>query len=164
MGKTAEAITPKKIKERVAYHESGHAVLAYLIGRTVLEIKIFPDKIHIYDGCMEDDSDDNPSSLEDAKKNICITYAGKIAENIRYGSLNAQAFKRMGDKDKKRAEKLLNKYFPKDKEKQKRLLRKKAKRLLIQKWPSVERLAEILIQGENGCSLKKDDVLRIIRN
>ncbi|MBW1673857.1 MAG: M50 family metallopeptidase, partial [Deltaproteobacteria bacterium] len=39
---------PKLIQERTAYHESGHAVLAYLMGRRVLEIQLFPHKTHIY--------------------------------------------------------------------------------------------------------------------
>ena len=80
----------KTSQKRIAYHEFGHAVLAYLMGRRVLEIQLFPHKTHIYNGHIIDDSDEKPSTLEDAKKSICVSYAGEIAEKIKYGSLDAQ--------------------------------------------------------------------------
>ncbi len=160
MVKTTDVPNPKLIKERVAYHESGHAAIVYLVGRRVKNIQIFPNSVHDYNGHVEDDSDDNPSSLEDVKKSICVLYGGLIAESIKYSSSDVRP-SGLGMIDKVRVAKLLEKEDIGD---QKELLKEKTIRLLNKNWAIVEGLAETLIQSKDGCSLNEDDVISIINS
>lgn len=134
MVKTTDVPNPKLIKERVAYHKSGHAVIVYLVGRRVKNIQIFPHSVHGYNGHAEDDSDDNPYSLEDVKNSICVLYGGLIAESIKYSSSYVRPSE-LGMIDKGRVAKLLEKEDIGD---QKELLKEKTKRLLNKNWAIVE--------------------------
>lgn len=160
MGKKTDSPDQQLTKERVAYHEAGHAVIVYLMGRRVLNIQIFPHIVHGYNGNVIDDSDDNLSSLEDIKKTIRVLYGGVIAESIKYSSSDAKT-SGIGLTDKGRIAKLLEN---EDIEEQKEFLKEETKRLLTKNWQIVEDLAEVLIQNRDGCSLKEDDVLSIINS
>ena len=152
----------KFIRERIAIHESGHAIVSYLMGYRVLEINVFPHKVYGYNGYIIDDSKESPSSNEDANKSICICFAGEIAENIKYGFLETSLSGR-GLIDRRKASKLLEKHFVDSKTKQTKLLKEQVRTLLEINWSNVERLAEILTRNESGCVLKENAVLRIIR-
>lgn len=132
-------------RERIAYHEAGHAVVSCVLGHKILRIEVFPHKEFGFAGFVLDDRDDHPSSLAEIEKSVCICYAGNIAESIKFVSSEDRPSV-LGLMDKVKASDLLRKHFSEDEAKETgRLLREHTEKLLRENWLAVEALVTKLL-------------------
>lgn len=86
LGKLTTTTLLEKEKTLVAYHESGHAFMAYLFGRGVGNISIIPKSGSLGTTLMLHDETKNLRTKRDLEHELMILMAGRAAENIFLGT------------------------------------------------------------------------------
>jgi len=82
-------------KERIAYHEAGHAVMAHILHKRIKGVSILPDKdIHTL-GKFEqgksakiDFSETSPKTRYELEKQVMIDFAGEVVEYLLIGKFD----------------------------------------------------------------------------
>lgn len=85
LGKTAKNKLYKEEKELVAYHESGHAFLAYLFDKQVGNISIIPKSGYLGVTMMLQDEGKHVQTKEDVEHEIMILMGGRASEKVFLG-------------------------------------------------------------------------------
>lgn len=73
-------------RERVAYHEAGHAVASYLLGVKLARASIIGTTSGVGGAVFQQESDSQFKTDEDFIKDIKICYAGRASEEIKFNS------------------------------------------------------------------------------
>lgn len=76
--------TKEKERERVAYHEAGHAVMTWLEGRPIARATINGSTSGVGGFVLRSDKEDAFTTREDIEADIRIAYAGRAVEEIKY--------------------------------------------------------------------------------
>lgn len=82
LGKKTTTPLQKEEKELVAYHESGHAFLAYLFDKAVGNVSIIPKSGYLGVTLMLQDESKHIRSKQDLEREVMILLAGKASEII----------------------------------------------------------------------------------
>ncbi len=80
-------------RERIAFHESGHAVLAYVLDHTdpLHKITIIPRGMALGVTMTLPEEDRHIMSREDLEDSLCMRMGGRVAELLVYGDLSTGA-------------------------------------------------------------------------
>lgn len=82
LGKTSSGKLLKEEKELVAYHESGHAFLAYLFDKAVGNVSIIPKSGYLGVTLMLQDETKHIRSKEDVEHEVMILMGGRASESV----------------------------------------------------------------------------------
>lgn len=74
----------KKDKEIVAYHESGHAVMTYLLGQPIARASIIGTTSGVGGAVFRQDTDSCFMTDKEMREHIMIAYAGRASEEIKF--------------------------------------------------------------------------------
>lgn len=81
-----------KDREIVAYHEAGHAIMSYLLGEPIARASIQSTVSGVGGAVFNSDKDDGLlKTKEDFENRICICYAGRASEEIKFNSITTGA-------------------------------------------------------------------------
>lgn len=78
-------------REIVAYHESGHAVMSYLLGEEIARATIVGTTSGVGGVVFNKERENLLQSDEDYRKRIMILYGGRASEEIKYGNVTTGA-------------------------------------------------------------------------
>lgn len=81
----------KKDKEIVAYHESGHAVMTYILGDPISRASIIGTTSGVGGAVLGQDSESCFRTNEDMMNRVLIAYAGRASEEIKFKTLTTGA-------------------------------------------------------------------------
>jgi hypothetical protein len=123
-----------------AYHEAGHAVAAYRLGRCGNKVSIIPDESIEAAGSYHLD-DEWMNRLDDIEKIVCF-YAGDASAKKIHPNAPDSFFWGAGDDDERAAE-WLNCIEETEAD-----LRQRAKVLVEENWPVIQIVAEKLLEHE----------------
>ena len=87
-GNRSKSESFKKDKEIVAYHESGHAVMSYLKGEPIARASIISTTSGVGGVVFREEKNSQFLTNEDIENYVCIAYAGRCAEKIKFGKVN----------------------------------------------------------------------------
>ena len=73
-------------KNIVAYHEAGHAIVTYLLDEPIARASIKPTTSGVGGVVFREDANTMLQSKKDLKNAILIAYAGRVSEEIKFGS------------------------------------------------------------------------------
>lgn len=93
-------------RERVAYHEAGHAVMSYLLGVKIARASIVGTTSGVGGAVFHQESDSQFKTDEDFVKDIKICYGGRASEEIKFNSKSNGA-----SSDITKATRMLNDYI-----------------------------------------------------
>ncbi len=94
MGQSRETMVLKDDeRERIAYHESGHALLAYVLNKTdpLHKITIIPRGMALGVTMTLPEEDRHIMSREHLEDSLCMRMGGRVAELLVYGDLSTGA-------------------------------------------------------------------------
>lgn len=74
--------------KKTAYHEAGHAIIAYKTGKTVNTISIIPTTSGVGGYTMSEISEDKMSTLQDYRNELMELYGGRAAETVLGGDIS----------------------------------------------------------------------------
>lgn len=74
----------KKDKQIVAYHESGHAVMSYLLGEPIARATIIGTTSGVGGAVMNLEKSTNFTTKKELEDRVCICYGGRCAERIKF--------------------------------------------------------------------------------
>ena len=74
----------KKDKEIVAYHESGHAVMSYLLHQPIARASIIGTTSGVGGAVFREDKDSCFITNEEMQEHVMIAYAGRASEEIKF--------------------------------------------------------------------------------
>lgn len=80
-----------KDKEIVAYHESGHAVMTYLLGEPIARASIAGTTSGVGGVVFRQEKDSQFQTNIDLENHICIAYAGRCAERLKFNIVTTGA-------------------------------------------------------------------------
>jgi hypothetical protein len=131
------------MKELIAYHEAGHAVIARVLGITIDKVIVAADEGVIYFA----------AAIDDAEKDVLMTFAGPIAQgDFFHDPGNQDGWK--GDLDHARTA-ILYEYGEESALEYYDELYAKAEALVAANWLAIKRVATALLVHR---SLNQDDV------
>lgn len=82
----------RKDKEIVAYHESGHAVMTYLVGKPISRASIIGTTSGVGGAVFQADSSDTLfTTKQDMIDRVMITYSGRASEEIKFKDVTTGA-------------------------------------------------------------------------
>lgn len=81
----------KHDKEIVAYHEAGHAIMTYLLGEPIARATIAGTISGVGGVVFRQEKDSQFLTNIDLENQICISYAGRCAERIKFGTVTTGA-------------------------------------------------------------------------
>lgn len=80
-----------KDKEIVAYHESGHAIVTWLLGEPIARASIAGTISGVGGVVFRAEKDSQFKTDKDLENQLCISYAGRCAERIKFGLVTTGA-------------------------------------------------------------------------
>lgn len=83
-GNRSKAETFKKDKQIVAYHESGHAVMTYLLGQPIARASIIGTTSGVGGAVFRQDNDSCFLTDKEMREYVMIAYAGRASEEIKF--------------------------------------------------------------------------------
>lgn len=82
LGKTSSSNLLQDEKKIVAYHESGHAFMAYLFDKNVGNVSILPKSNYLGVTMMLQDEKKHVQTREDIEQEVMILMAGRVSEKV----------------------------------------------------------------------------------
>lgn len=83
-GNRSKAESFKKDKEIVAYHESGHAVMTYILGQPIARASIIGTTSGVGGAVFRQDAESCFMTNKDMREHVMIAYAGRASEEIKF--------------------------------------------------------------------------------
>lgn len=83
-GNRSKTESYKKDKEIVAYHEAGHAVVSYLLNEPIARASIAGTTSGVGGVVFREEKNSQFQTNEDLENQLCIAYAGRCAEKIKF--------------------------------------------------------------------------------
>lgn len=90
-GNRSKAESFKKDKEIVAYHESGHAVMTYLLGQPIARASIIGTTSGVGGAVFGQDTESCFMTDKDMREHVMIAYAGRASEEIKFNTVTTGA-------------------------------------------------------------------------
>lgn len=89
-----ERLMSKEEKERVAWHEAGHCLLGCLLkySEPPIKVSIIPRGMAALGYSMQEPSDKKLYIEDEIYSKIMVLFGGRIAENLKYGSISTGAY------------------------------------------------------------------------
>ena len=81
----------KEDKKVVAYHESGHAIASYLLGEPIARASIISNTSGVGGVVFNEEKDSALQTKEYYENRVCILYAGRASEQIKFGKVTTGA-------------------------------------------------------------------------
>ena len=90
-GNRSKRKTQERDRKIVAYHESGHAIMSYLLGEPIARASIQSTVSGIGGVVFNQDKDYLLESDRDLKHRVMIAYGGRASEEIKFGDVTTGA-------------------------------------------------------------------------
>ena len=87
-GNRSKAETDTLDRQIVAYHEAGHAVMTWLLGRPIARASIQSTTSGVGGAVFREDTTSKFTSNKDLRELVMIAYAGRASEDIKFKSLS----------------------------------------------------------------------------
>ena len=87
-GNRSKAETDTSDRQIVAYHEAGHAVMTWLLGRPIARASIQSTTSGVGGAVFREDTTSKFTSNKDLRELVMIAYAGRASEDIKFKSLS----------------------------------------------------------------------------
>lgn len=87
-GNRSKAETDTLDRQIVAYHEAGHAVMTWLLGRPIARASIQSTTSGVGGAVFREDTTSKFTSDKDLRELVMIAYAGRASEDIKFKSLS----------------------------------------------------------------------------
>ena len=81
----------KEDKKIVAYHESGHAIMSYILGEPIARASIISNTSGVGGVVFNEESNTALQTKEYYENRVKVLYAGRISESIKFGSVTQGA-------------------------------------------------------------------------
>ena len=78
----------RKDMEIIAYHEAGHAIMTLLSGKSISRVSIIGMTSGVGGATFQQDGGSLFNTKSDIEKQVCICYAGRASEEIKFGADN----------------------------------------------------------------------------
>lgn len=90
-GNRSKSDKHNKDKEIVAYHEAGHSVMSYLLGEPIARATIIGSTSGVGGVVFREEKDSQFQTNKDLENYLCIAYAGRCAERIKFNIVTTGA-------------------------------------------------------------------------